>query len=72
MEGRKWNPHCIPERKVKEVKMSALPKFISGTVLTETLTWCSFFQNNVKVGKIVQKSKSNLTRVNHLLDSAPF
>jgi len=39
MEGRKeGEPHCIPERKMKEVKISALPKFILGTVLTETPT----------------------------------
>lgn len=47
----------------KDVKMAALPKFILGATPTQTLTWCSYFQSNVKIGKTVRNnSRENLDK----------
>lgn len=54
-----WGAGTPPCPWEKNVKMAILPKFILGVTLTQTLTWCSCFQN-VKIGKTFQNSKGNV------------
>ena len=72
MGGRKGNPHFIPGREMKEVKDVSPSQIHFRDNSHGNPNMVFFFFSSKSVGKLFQNSKKDLTKVNDLLDSAPF